>query len=75
MLKTLSPKEEKVIRMLFDLDNKGVLTVSEVAQRFAVTNGRARQILAKALIKLRHPDRSMKLMPWIRAPRKNETSD
>jgi RNA polymerase sigma factor (sigma-70 family) len=62
-LKTLSPREEKIIKMRFGLQNGSERTIEEVAQHFAVTRERIQQIEAKALRKLRHPSRS----PWSRA--------
>ena len=57
MLKTLTPREEKVIKMRFGLDDGSEHTLEEVGQTFAVTRERIRQIEAKALRKLRHPSR------------------
>jgi RNA polymerase primary sigma factor len=58
VLKTLTPREEKVIRMRFGLDPDGTEhTLEEVGRHFAVTRERIRQIEAKALKKLRHPRR------------------
>ncbi|MGI8555947.1 MAG: RNA polymerase sigma factor RpoD [Pyrinomonadaceae bacterium] len=62
VLATLTPREEKVIKMRFGLGNTGSEhTLEEVGQHFAVTRERIRQIEAKALRKLRHPSRSRKL--------------
>ena len=61
VLKTLTPREEKVIKMRFGLDDGSEHTLEEVGQSFAVTRERIRQIEAKALRKLRHPSRSKKL--------------
>jgi len=58
VLKTLTPREEKVIKMRFGLDDGSEHTLEEVGQSFAVTRERIRQIEAKALRKLRHPSRS-----------------
>ena len=58
MLKTLSPREERIIKMRFGLDDGSEHTLEEVGQVFAVTRERIRQIEAKALRKLRHPSRS-----------------
>ena len=58
MLKTLTPREEKIIKMRFGLDDGSEHTLEEVGQSFAVTRERIRQIEAKALRKLRHPSRS-----------------
>ena len=65
VLKTLTPREEKVIKMRFGLDNGSDHTLEEVGQNFAVTRERIRQIEAKALRKLRHPSRSRKLRPFM----------
>jgi RNA polymerase primary sigma factor len=62
VLKTLTPREEKVIKMRFGLDPDGVEhTLEEIGRYFAVTRERIRQIEAKALRKLRHPTRSQRL--------------
>jgi len=61
MLKTLTPREESIIKMRFGLDDGTQRTLEEVGQTFAVTRERIRQIEAKALRKLRHPSRSSKL--------------
>jgi RNA polymerase primary sigma factor len=61
ILSTLSPKEEKVIRMRFGIGEKYDHTLEEVGQVFEVTRERIRQIEAKALKKLRHPTRSKRL--------------
>src|ERR1700740_1975031 len=61
VLKTLTPREEKVIKMRFGLNDGSEHTLEEVGQSFAVTRERIRQIEAKALRKLRHPSRSRKL--------------
>ena len=58
MLKTLSPREERIIKMRFGLDDGSEHTLEEVGQVFSVTRERIRQIEAKALRKLRHPSRS-----------------
>ena len=58
MLKTLSPREERIIRMRFGFEDGNQRTLEEVGQVFAVTRERIRQIEAKALRKLRHPSRS-----------------
>lgn len=66
VLKTLTPREEKVIKMRFGLGNSGSEhTLEEVGQHFAVTRERIRQIEAKALRKLRHPSRSRKLRAFL----------
>ena len=58
MLKKLSPREERIIRMRFGFEDGNQRTLEEVGQVFAVTRERVRQIEAKALRKLRHPSRS-----------------
>ena len=65
VLKTLTPREEKVIKMRFGLDDGSEHTREEVGQSFAVTRERIRQIEAKALRKLRHPSRSRKLRAFL----------
>ena len=65
VLKTLTPREEKVIKMRFGLDDGSERTLEEVGQSFAVTRERIRQIEAKALRKLRHPSRSRKLRAFL----------
>jgi RNA polymerase primary sigma factor len=67
VLKTLTPREEKVIKMRFGLDDGSEHTLEEVGQSFAVTRERIRQIEAKALRKLRHPSRSRKLRAFLEA--------
>jgi RNA polymerase primary sigma factor len=66
VLKSLTPREEKVIKMRFGLGPNGTEhTLEEVGQHFAVTRERIRQIEAKALRKLRHPSRSRKLKAFL----------
>jgi RNA polymerase primary sigma factor len=65
VLATLTPREEKVLRMRFGIGEKADHTLEEVGQDFAVTRERIRQIEAKALRKLRHPTRSRKLKYFI----------
>jgi len=65
VLKTLSPREEKIIKMRFGLQDGSEHTLEEVGQHFAVTRERIRQIEAKALRKLRHPSRSHRLRPFL----------
>ena len=60
VLKTLTPREEKIIRMRFGMEDGSEHTLEEVGHRFSVTRERIRQIEAKALRKLRHPSRSGK---------------
>jgi RNA polymerase primary sigma factor len=65
VLKTLSPREEKIIKMRFGLMDGSEHTLEEVGQHFAVTRERIRQIEAKALRKLRHPSRSHRLRAFL----------
>ncbi len=65
VLKTLSPREEKIVRMRFGLQDGSEHTLEEVGQYFAVTRERIRQIEAKALRKLRHPSRSYRLKTFL----------
>ncbi|MGM0642667.1 MAG: RNA polymerase sigma factor RpoD [Thermodesulfobacteriota bacterium] len=65
MLATLTPREEKVLRMRFGIGEKSDHTLEEVGKDFTVTRERIRQIEAKALRKLRHPTRSRKLKTFI----------
>jgi len=65
VLSTLTPREEKVLRMRFGIGEKADHTLEEVGQDFAVTRERIRQIEAKALRKLRHPSRRRKLKSFI----------
>jgi RNA polymerase primary sigma factor len=65
VLKTLSPREEKIIKMRFGLQDGSEHTLEEVGQFFAVTRERIRQIEAKALRKLRHPSRSHRLRTFL----------
>ncbi|MBI2388383.1 MAG: sigma-70 family RNA polymerase sigma factor [Deltaproteobacteria bacterium] len=64
-LATLTPREEKVLRLRFGIDEKGDHTLEEVGQMFEVTRERVRQIEAKALRKLRHPRYAKRLRPYI----------
>jgi len=64
-VRTLTPREEKIIKMRFGLDDGSERTLAEVGQAFAVTRERIRQIEAKALRKLRHPSRSKKLRAFL----------
>ena len=61
VLRTLSPREEKILRMRFGIEDGSEHTLDEVGRSFNVTRERIRQIEAKALRKLRHPSRSLKL--------------
>ena len=65
VLKSLTPREEKVIKMRFGVTDDSEHTLEEVGQDFAVTRERIRQIEAKALRKLRHPTRSRKLRTFL----------
>jgi RNA polymerase primary sigma factor len=65
VLDTLTPREEKVLRLRFGLDDGRVRTLEEVGREFNVTRERIRQIEAKALRKLRHPSRSKKLKDYL----------
>ncbi|MBZ5534604.1 MAG: RNA polymerase sigma factor RpoD [Acidobacteriia bacterium] len=65
VLQTLTPREEKVIKMRFGLEDGSEHTLEEVGHSFAVTRERIRQIEAKALRKLRHPSRSKKLRSFL----------
>jgi RNA polymerase primary sigma factor len=61
ILPTLTPREEKILKMRFGIDEKGGHTLEEVGKVFDVTRERIRQIEAKALRKLRHPSRFKQL--------------
>jgi RNA polymerase primary sigma factor len=65
MLRTLTPREERIIKMRFGLDDGNEHTLEEVGQVFAVTRERIRQIEAKALRKLRHPSRSSRFRTFV----------
>ena len=65
VLETLTPREEKVLRLRFGLDDGHQRTLEEVGKEFQVTRERIRQIEAKALRKLRHPSRSKKLKDYL----------
>src|SRR5262249_46476043 len=65
VLNTLTPREERVIKMRFGLEDGTEKTLEEVGQNFAVTRERIRQIEAKALRKLRHPSRSRRLRAFL----------
>ena len=65
VLKSLSPREEKIIRLRFGLEDGSEHTLEEVGQNFSVTRERIRQIEAKALRKLRHPSRSFRLKTFL----------
>jgi RNA polymerase primary sigma factor len=65
VLRTLSPREEKIIRMRFGMEDDSERTLEEVGQWFSLTRERIRQIEAKALRKLRHPSRSLQLKSFL----------
>ena len=65
MRSTLTPREEKVLRLRFGLEDGRTRTLEEVGKEFNVTRERIRQIEAKALRKLRHPSRSKKLRDFL----------
>ncbi len=65
VLATLTPREEKVLRMRFGVGEKSDHTLEQVGQDFDVTRERIRQIEAKALLKLRHPSRGLRLKSFI----------
>ena len=65
VLETLTPREQKVLRLRFGLDDGRARTLEEVGKEFEVTRERIRQIEAKALRKLRHPSRSKKLKDFL----------
>ena len=65
VLKTLTPREERVIKMRFGLEDGSEHTLEQVGQTFAVTRERIRQIEAKALRKLRHPSRLNRLRGFL----------
>ena len=65
VLSTLAPREEKVLRLRFGLDDGKTRTLEDVGKEFNVTRERIRQIEAKALRKLRHPSRSKRLKDYL----------
>jgi RNA polymerase primary sigma factor len=65
VLRTLTPREEKIMKMRFGLEDGAEHTLEEVGRSFAVTRERIRQIEAKALRKLRQPSRSRKLKAFL----------
>ena len=65
VLATLTPREEKVLKMRFGIDERSNHTLEEVGQDFEVTRERIRQIEAKALRKLRHPSRARVLRAFM----------
>ena len=68
MLKTLSPREDKILSMRYGLEDGMEMTLEEIGNAFGVTRERIRQIEAKALRKLRHPSRSRKLRSLLDSP-------
>ncbi|MCK5544202.1 MAG: sigma-70 family RNA polymerase sigma factor, partial [Desulfobulbaceae bacterium] len=66
VLTTLTPREERVLRMRFGIDTKSDLTLEEVGKTFSVTRERIRQIEGKALKKLKHPNRKKALSSFIK---------
>jgi RNA polymerase primary sigma factor len=71
VLNSLTPREEKVLRLRFGVGEESEHTLEEVGQKFAVTRERIRQIESKALRKLRHPSRSRKLKAFLEGTRSN----
>jgi len=69
MLTTLTPREERIIKMRFGFESGSEHTLEEVGQVFAVTRERIRQIEALALRKLRHPSRSSKFRVFLQSSR------
>jgi RNA polymerase primary sigma factor len=65
VLDTLTPREQRVLRLRFGLEDGRSRTLEEVGKEFSVTRERIRQIEAKALRKLRHPTRSRKLKDYL----------
>ena len=65
MLHTLTPREEKIVKMRYGLEDGSEHTLEDVGRSLAVTRERIRQIEAKALRKLRHPSRSLKLRAFL----------
>ena len=65
VLSTLTPREEKVLRLRFGIEDGRTRTLEEVGKEFNVTRERIRQIEAKALRKLRHPSRSKRLKDFL----------
>jgi RNA polymerase primary sigma factor len=65
MLASLTPREERIVRMRFGLGMNSDHTLEEVGQQFSVTRERIRQIEAKALRKLKHPSRSRELRSFL----------
>src|SRR5262245_52069491 len=71
VLNTLTPREERVLKMRFGLEDGTEHTLEEVGQKFGVTRERIRQIEAKALRKLRHPSRRLRLRGFLATDREN----
>ena len=65
LVSTVTPREEKVLRLRFGLDDGKTRTLEDVGKEFNVTRERIRQIEAKALRKLRHPSRSKRLKDYL----------
>ena len=65
LLSTLSPREEKILRLRFGLDDGIARTLEEIGKEYNITRERVRQIEAKSLRKLRHPSRSKKLRDFL----------
>ena len=65
VLSTLTPREERVLRLRFGIDDGRTRTLEEVGKEFNVTRERIRQIEARALRKLRHPSRSKRLKDFL----------
>jgi|GEM_PF-913546 len=75
VLKSLTPREEKVLKMRFGIDVASEHTLEEVGKDFSVTRERIRQIEVKALRKLRHPSRSKRLQSFFTKDRDNDVTD
>ena len=71
VLNTLTPREEKVLRLRYGIDDGKIRSLEEVGKEFNVTRERIRQIEAKALRKLRHPSRSKKLKAFTQESKEN----
>ena len=71
VLRTLSPREERIVRMRFGLEDGTERTLEEVGQTFQVTRERIRQIESKALRKLRHPSRAHRLRAFVERDKGN----
>jgi len=65
VLNTLSPREARILRLRFGLDNGRTYTLEEVGQKFGLTRERIRQIESKALRRLRHPRRARQLKDYL----------